>query len=245
MKTAVQLYNFRNELREDYRGTLRRIAELGYEGVEFAGNYGDIAPEELAALLQELGLECAGTMFKPEELADPEGIAYRYAAALNSPAVTISLMLPDFVAAETETADLLRRLGAAAAVHPGLVFSYHNHWREFAEVGGEPVMYRLLDATDPRQVFWEPDVCWIVRGGGDPAAAIRRYADRILQIHLKDIEVPDNAKTTTELGRGVIDLAAARAAVAGTGCRWQIVEQDNTRLSPFESAAISLQYLRG
>ena len=245
MKTAIQLYNFRNELKADYEGTLRRVAELGYDGVEFAMNYGGIEPEKLAELLRELKLECAGTMFKPEELLDPAGVAYRYAEALNSPAVTISLMHPDFVVAEAETLALLRRLGDAAAKHPGVVFSYHNHWREFVEVDGAPVMYRLLDATDPQRVYWEPDVCWITRGGGSPAAALRRYGQRILQVHLKDIEVLDDNKTTTELGRGVIDLAAARAALAETRCLWQIVEQDNTRLSPFESAAIGLRYLRG
>ena len=244
MKTAVQLYNFRNELKADFEGTLRRVAELGYDGVEFAMNYGGIEPEKLAALLRELGLGCAGTMFRPEELLDPAGVAYRYAEALCSPAVTISLMHPDFVAAEAETLALLRRLGDAAAQHPGLIFSYHNHWREFVEVDGEPVMYRLLDATDPERVCWEPDVCWITRGGGDPAAALRRYGARIRQVHLKDIEVLDDTKTTTELGRGVIDLAAARAALAETRCLWQIVEQDNTRRSPFESAAESLRYLR-
>ena len=245
MKTAIQLYNFRNELKEDFAGTLRRVAELGCDGVEFAMNYGGIEPERLAALLNELGLACAGTMFKPEELLDPAGVAYRYAEALGSPAVTISLMLPDFAAAEAETRDLLRRLGDAAAEHPKLVFSYHNHWREFVEVDGEPVMYRLLDATDPQRVYWEPDVCWITRGGGDPSAALRRYGDRILQVHLKDIEVLDDTKSTTELGCGVIELAAARAALAETRCEWQIVEQDNTRRTPFESAALSLAYLRG
>ena len=54
MKLGLQLYNFRNELNEDFRGTLKKIAALGFSGVEFAGNYGQIPPAELAGLLQEL-----------------------------------------------------------------------------------------------------------------------------------------------------------------------------------------------
>ena len=90
MKFAVQLYNFRKELGEDFRGTLKAIAELGFDGVEFAMNYGQIAPDELAAYIRELNLECAGTMFQQEELEDAASPVYEYALKLNSPAVTIS-----------------------------------------------------------------------------------------------------------------------------------------------------------
>ena len=58
MKAGLQLYNFRNELAADFKGALREIAKIGFDGVEFAGNYGGIAPDELAAYLKELKLEC-------------------------------------------------------------------------------------------------------------------------------------------------------------------------------------------
>ena len=68
MKLAVQLYNFRVELKQDFKGTLREIAKLGFDGVEFATYYGNMEPDELAALLKELKLECAGTMFPKDIL---------------------------------------------------------------------------------------------------------------------------------------------------------------------------------
>ena len=55
MKIAVQLYNFRNELARDYRGTLRKIAEMGFDGVEFAGFYGHSA-EAVKEMLDRNGL---------------------------------------------------------------------------------------------------------------------------------------------------------------------------------------------
>ena len=64
MKFAVQLFNFRKELNEDFRGNLKEISKLGFDGVEFAMNYGQAAPDELAAYLRELHLECACTMFQ-------------------------------------------------------------------------------------------------------------------------------------------------------------------------------------
>ncbi|MBQ4328468.1 MAG: hypothetical protein IJC27_01945 [Lentisphaeria bacterium] len=74
MKFGVQLYNFRDALEKDFRGALREIAKLGFDGVEFAINFGNIEPEELAALLKELKLECAGTMFFKDALLDRENI---------------------------------------------------------------------------------------------------------------------------------------------------------------------------
>ena len=188
MKIGIQLYNFREALGVDFAGTLRRVADLGADGVEFF-SYGGIAPRELAGLMRELGLACAGTMFDTNELKDPDNIAWEYARELSSPAVTIS-DLRDFAAEWTQVRDNCQIIGRNAAMH-GIVFSYHNHWAEFAKVGGTTAMELILADCDPKQVFMEPDICWLTRGGEDPAAFIRRHAGRIRQIHCKDIRQPN------------------------------------------------------
>ena len=78
MKLGLQLYNFREELKQDFRGTLREIAKIGFDGVEFAVNYGELEPEELAALLKELNLACAGTMFPKNILCEPDAPAWKH-----------------------------------------------------------------------------------------------------------------------------------------------------------------------
>lgn len=241
MKFAVQLYNFRKELAEDFVGTLRRIAALGYDGVEIAGDRGPLPPYGLAVLLRETGLECAGFMFDSEELLDSGNIAYEYAEAVHTPAVTINALV-DFSREWRNIAAACDRIGAAAAEH-GIVMSYHTHWAECEPVDGVPALFRILDATDPAQVFLEPDVCWLTRGKLDPAAVIRKYDSRITQVHLKDILVPDEVETTTELGKGVIDLRGSLAAASEIGAKWLIYEQDCCD-DPFRSAAESLEYLK-
>ena len=72
MKAGLQLYNFRNELSADFKGALKEIAKLGFDGVEFAVNYGGMEPEEIASFLKDLKLECAGPMFKADEIRNPE-----------------------------------------------------------------------------------------------------------------------------------------------------------------------------
>ena len=242
MKAGLQLYNFRNELGADFKGALKEIAKLGFDGVEFAVNYGGMEPEEISSFLKELKLECAGTMFKADEIRNPESKVYDYARALHTPAVTHSLST-DFAACYEEVKNNFAAAGKAAWQN-GFIFAYHNHWKEFALKEGVPVMELLLENTDQVSVGMEVDVCWLTRGGVDAGSFIRKYGSRIRQIHMKDILVIDDPETTTELGKGIIDLeSAAKAAHEIRDCRWLIYEQDTTA-DPFKSAAESLQYLK-
>ncbi len=241
MKIALQLYNFRDELKDDFKGTLRRIAALKVDGVEFAGNYGEISPLELAGFLRELNMECAGTMFKTDDLLDSENRAYEYAEALHTPAVTISAFI-DFASEYWKLRKICMEIGKIAERH-GTVFSYHNHWLEFTQVDGIPAIERILENTPPENVFLEPDVCWLTRAGIDPSDYLRKYARRIRQIHMKDILLPDDPETTCELGRGVVDLKSAYETALTTSCEWLIYEQDYSE-NPFESTAVSIAYLK-
>lgn len=241
MKIAVQLYNFRDELKNDFKGTLLKIAALGVDGVEFAGDYGEIPPIELADFLRELNLECAGTMFKAENLLNPENIAYQYAEALHTPAVTISAFI-DFSSEYGKLRKTCMEIGRIAEQH-GTVFSYHNHWLEFTLADGIPAMERILEKTSPENVFLEPDVCWLTRAGVDPSKYLRKYARRIRQVHMKDIRVPDDPETTCELGRGIVNLKSAYEAALATSCKWLIYEQDYSE-NPFNSAEVSVEFLK-
>ncbi|MBO4631169.1 MAG: sugar phosphate isomerase/epimerase [Lentisphaeria bacterium] len=242
MKLGVQLYNFRDALGADFKAALKEIAKLGFAGVEFTSSHGPFSPDELAAYLKELKLECAGTMFSADAIRNPGSEAYAYARALKTPAVTHSCMAPDFKAEYPVILKGIADSGAAAAQN-GFVFSYHNHWREFTDIDGISAMERILSETDPEKVFMEPDVCWITKGGQDPVAFIRRYGKRIHQIHIKDIADLSNYETTTELGKGVVDLPGVIAAAKEIGCLWLTYEQDYSA-DPFRSAEESLKYLR-
>ena len=240
MKIGIQLYNFREQLAKDFTGTLRRVAELGADGVEFY-SYGGVAPAELAELLKELKLQCAGTMFGTKELLDPNDIAWEYAKALSSPAVTISDMR-DFAKEWEIVRDNCRAIGRNAAAK-GLLFSYHNHWAEFAKVQGTTAMELILAGCDEKEVLMESDICWLTRGGENPAEFIRRHGNRIKQVHCKDIKQPDVPQTTCPLGEGVVDVVGALKAAREIGAEWAIYEQDFTD-DPFECARKSLAYLR-
>jgi len=241
MRAAIQLYTVRDLLKADFRGTLAGLAEMGYGAVEFAWVYGGLAPAELAALLKDLGLACCGMHVSLDQLTDPAGECYGYADALASEFVTTSLagsVGKDWDAAIAGAA----KAGATAAAR-GRTFSYHHHAQEFARIGGRYALDLLLERTDPALVKVQLDTHWILKGGEDPVRYIRRYAGRCPQLHIKDMDRSDGM--TAEVGTGILDVSGVLAAARDSGVRWVIVEQDHTKRTPLESAAMSLAFLKG
>lgn len=157
------------------------------------------------------------------------------------------------------TADDFKQLGrvmteiAKRVVDLGVGLGYHNHMGSLGEAPDE--VDRILDASDPRYVKLELDIAHYQQGGGDPVNALRKYRERLLFLHIKDLESPVPGATGgngrpyrfVELGRGKVDLPAVFAAVKEIKFRgWAVVEldavPDNAR-TPKESAIISKKYL--
>jgi len=133
----------------------------------------------------------------------------------------------------------------------GVSVGYHNHMGTLGERPEE--VDQILQAADPRYAKLELDVAHYFQGGGDPAKAIAKYHDRLLFLHIKDVELVPDAPSGkrpfrfVELGRGRVDLPAVFAALHQVNFRgWAIVEldavPDKTR-TPKDSAAISKKYL--
>jgi inosose dehydratase len=114
---------------------------------------------------------------------------------------------------------------------------------------------QIMDAVDPRYVKLELDIAHYDQGGGNSASAIRKYRDRLLFLHIKDVEGlvsaagADQSRSYrfVELGRGKVDLPAVFKALKDVKFRgWAIVEldgvPDKTR-TPKEAALINKKYL--
>ncbi len=133
----------------------------------------------------------------------------------------------------------------------GISLGYHNHMGSLGERPEE--VEQILQATDPRYAKLELDVAHYFQGGGDPAKVIEKYGDRLLFLHIKDVEAsPDSVDAKrpyrfVELGRGRVDLPAVFDALHKVNFRgWAIVELDAVPgkvRTPKESAAISKKYL--
>jgi inosose dehydratase len=133
----------------------------------------------------------------------------------------------------------------------GVSLGYHNHMGSLGERPEE--VDRILQVVDPRYAKLELDVAHYFQGGGDPVEAIKKYHDRLLFLHIKDVEpLPDGANAKrpyrfVELGRGRVNLPAVFDALNGVNFRgWAVVELDavpDKARTPKDSAAISKKYL--
>ena len=248
------------------RQAIDDVAEVGFKGIQLRTSalpeFGD-RPAALKELLAQRGLtmvafSSGNVRIDPEFEAEDIATHMKHARFVRD-AGGLYLQLIDsrpkrpLVPADYQRMGrLLTEIGRRTA-DIGVPAAYHHHMNSVGERTEE--VDRVLDATDPKYVKVLLDVAHYQQGGGDPVAAVRRYADRILFLHIKDVQSPLPGNTGdpmrsyrfVELGRGQVDLKAVFAALNEVKFRgWAIVELDavpDKARTPKESAIIAKQYL--
>ena len=205
------------------------LARLGYKNVEpFAALYE--APERFRSLLDENGLTALSGHFDLAMLEAEAGRAVDIARVLGIEIIVAPWLNPEDRPADAEgwkaigrrLAMLDERLSAA-----GLAFAWHTHDFEFLALpdGTFPIEHLLEGNT----VGLELDVAWVVRAGGNPVAWLKKYADRIVAVHVKDVAGEgQNGEQDgwADLGYGTIDWTSIWPAVTATRARLAILEHD-------------------
>lgn len=241
-KIGLQLFTVREQLAQDFEGTLRQVAALGYQGVEFHTFVGRSA-EEVKALLDELGLEIVGTHIGYSRLLDhlDEEIAYHKAIGNKY------LIVPYLTEEQRQWKDVFDNLVAigTAVQKAGLMLGYHNHDFELTEqIDGKPVFDVLFESVPAHLLKVEMDTCWVHYGGYDPVEYIKRYTGHLPLIHLKDMSRDEDGKAVTvELGKGEVHLRAIIDAAVEANVEWIIVEQDYCTNPPLQSIETSIQWI--
>ena len=230
---------------------IAEIGSLGYEGVEmFDGNVADYAtrPQELTTMLEDAGVELVsvytGGNFIYDEILPDELHRVTRAAELAQQFGAANLVVGGGARRASGTKDEdYERLGAAldavtdiAAAH-GLAACYHPHLTTIVESPED--LDRLMALT---RIGFCPDTAHLAAGGGDPAALIRRYPDRLSHVHLKDLR--RDPLEFLPLGVGQIDFADVRDALVESGYDgWLVVELDSYDGDPRDAAAHSKTFL--
>ncbi|MBQ6351651.1 MAG: sugar phosphate isomerase/epimerase, partial [Lentisphaeria bacterium] len=235
---AIQLYSFREALKANFQDTMKQIAELGYDGVEFAFYFGGMEPDQLADFMKSLGLQTWAVHVNLLKANDPAYPDYTYAKALGARTIICSGKKDGFVENLDELKTQVRAVRDAAKTH-GLEFVYHNHAFEFAKLADGSYGYDALVGDD---LDVELDVYWLTQGGVDPVEYIKRYGKRLPLLHLKDRNPVTNS--FTELGTGDVPLKACVDALEGSICRGLVYEQDICNYPGVESAKISIANIR-
>ncbi len=255
---GLQLFSVRDHMDKDPVGTLRAIAEMGYDGVETCGLAG-LTPAEFRKVCDEAGLRIisahGGYEFIIRDIeqtvADYEIMGADYLVM----AYTSPDNWPGHENYEKHSAELKASCEYAKA--HGMQILYHNHEGEMARFGDSTLLDGIIGGTDG-ELMYEPDLCWVNIGGVRPADFLREHAGRCPVIHIKDFYCGDDYVANRcdphrpdsfqhrPIGYGRQDMPAIIDTAESTGAKWLVVEQDCESLgrSQLECAALSCSWLR-
>ncbi|MFW6164208.1 MAG: sugar phosphate isomerase/epimerase family protein [Planctomycetota bacterium] len=233
------------EAKEDFWGTMERVAAIGYQGVEGGRQLleGDAAAN--IERFHAFGLQVLAASAKREALRDNLDQVIADAHALQAPRVAVWWGPCESKEQLLRDAELYNAAGATLAAE-GLKLCYHNHDHEFRTTfDGLYALDVLAANTDPEALFFEPDIAWVTFGGEDPVRLLHRLAGRVAAIHVKDLWSLDERGCFTAVGTGVVQVKEAVQAAIDTGVEWVVVEQDRLRnLTAFETLTLSYLYLK-
>ena len=246
--TGIELYSVRNELKKDPEATLRAVAAMRYQGVEFYAPYfewTESQTKQTRKLLDDLGIRCFSTHNDSSYLT-PEKIsrARDMNLILGSKYVVMSSSNPGpGLDGWKAVADALSF--AADQLEPsGLKAGYHNHNREFTPLEGHRPMEVLAKNTKP-SIMLQLDVGTCLEAGSDPVAWIQANPGRIRSLHLKEWSPEPGKGYTVLFGEGAAKWKEIFAAAESTGgVEYYLIEQEGSRFSELETAKRCLQSFR-
>ena len=243
---GLELYSVRTELARDLPGTLREVARIGYDSVEFYAPYYDWTPpyaKDVRSLMDDLGLRCHSTHNHIESFTPGEGMAK--AIELNQIIGARQLILsmaPKGTEGVEAWKNLCGRLSTAVdQLKPhGLAAGFHNHQVEWVSLDGRQRIIDVIAGHTPREFVLQFDVGTCMEAGADPIAWINANPGRIRSVHLKDWapgKASDEKGYRVLFGEGISPWGELIAAVESTGgVEHYLMEQEGSRFSEFETA---------
>ena len=252
-KCYIQLYSLKEEAAKDFDGMLKRLADMGYTGVEFAGgNYGGHSATDLRKLLNQLNLDALSSHLMSDQVVTQ----LDYACELGIKYIIDPMSAFSTYEEALAFAEKLNETGKLCAER-GIIFGYHNHRHEFLPSKDGTLMETLIKNTDPDLVCFQLDVGWATCSGIDVPAFINKYAGRIAMIHVKECAIVDGPEAATDwskfpkdadgkpiippevlkkfseqaawnvaAGKGVIDWVKVRDAALAQGAEAFIIERE-------------------
>jgi sugar phosphate isomerase/epimerase len=243
---GLELYSVRNELKDDLMGTVRAVAKMGYECVEFFSPYYAWTPDyakQVRQMMDDAGIRCMST-HNGAETFTRDGMAH--AVELNGILgakfiVWASAGNPKTLDGWKTVAERLNQ-GAEKMKSAGLRAGYHNHQLEFTPIDGKRPM-GVLAANTGKDVMLQLDVGTCIEAKSDPVAWVDQNPGRIRSMHCKDWSPEKGYKVL--LGDGVAPWKKLFAAAEKTGgLEYYLVEQEGSDLPPMETAQRCLDNFR-
>lgn len=254
---GLALYTVRDDMGEDAKATLQKVADAGYAYIEAAGydhgKFYGMEPQAFKTYLDRVGLTPVSTHMggvtmenADQQIADAKAAGFTYFTIPVPPMGMFTFdresMTMGMDGSVEDLATILTTLGKKCE-EAGLKLLYHNHDFEYKENedGVVPIDY-LLENTDPDYVNFQMDLYWVTRAGADPVAYFEKYPGRFKLWHVKDM---DKEGKFAPVGEGTIDFSRILKKKNASGMENYFVEQDMTwDKKPLEVIKISHKGLK-
>jgi sugar phosphate isomerase/epimerase len=260
---GIQLYTLRDEVSKDVKGTIAKIAEIGYTSVEIigynAGKFFGFSPADFADIFKQNHLKIPSGHYGATKfltMGDEEDLkkTIEDASKMSHDFFTIAFLTPDMRTSLDDYKKLASKFNRVGELvkNAGMKLAYHNHNFEFKDWGaGKTGFDVFLKETDPQLVYFELDMYWVTRAGGDPIQLIKSNPGRIQMWHIKDMASKEDPtfdvggdQFFTEVGTGIINYKEIFKYKKESGMKYFFVEQDHVKIPVYESIANSLKYIR-
>lgn len=243
---GLELFSVRDQLKQDLMGTVRAVAKMGYDCVEYFSPYYAWTPayaKQVRQMMDDAGIRCLSTHNGPESFKS-DGIDH--AIELNGIIgsrfiVWASAGNPKTLDGWKSVADRLNQ-GNEKMTTAGLHAGYHNHQLEFMPIDGKRPI-EVLAANTSKDVMLQLDVGTCIEAGSDPVAWVEANPGRIRSMHCKDWSKERGYKVL--LGEGVAPWKKLFEAAEKTGgLEFYLVEQEGSDYPPMETAERCLASFR-
>ncbi len=210
---------------------------MGYEAVEFAGYYG-LDGATLAGMLNDAGLTCAGAHTGMDQL---EGDALAETVEINKAVGNDRLIIPG-----ADLSDVNAAIARMNTIHEqvkaaGMKLGFHNHTGEFEMVDGKTIFDHIFEGTAD-DFLAQVDIGWAQAAGQDVPALLRKYANRIETVHVKEYK-PDTPQAV--VGEGAVDWPSVMSIMEDEmNVQCYVVEQEQYEVGPMESAKGCIDNIR-
>lgn len=224
---------------------MTQLAKMGYKQFEsYGGPQGflwGMEPKEIKSFLGDMGVKLVSTHFdfrkdlaKSIDMANGAGLSY-----LLCPYIGPQKSMDDW----KRIADDFNKTGEQVR-KGGLKFGYHNHDYSFKPLDGQIPQEYLLANTDPQNVMFELDLCWIEAAGQDAAQHLKKYGKRYELCHIKDFNKVDGKVVQADLGKGVVNYRHILNTAIDNGMKYFLVEQEQYPVSPMASMQADADYMK-
>ena len=221
-RAGIQLYSLR-DVDLPFDELLGRVADAGFEGVEFAYRVRDEEADAVASALEEEGLEAGGAHVSIGDLEDDFEDTVAFYDAIDCHEIVIPSLPGECFQSQDaieQVADRVEGIAAELADHD-MRLHYHNHLQEFVDLDGTSGFHRFIDATE---IGIEIDVGFIVQTDYDAVELIESLGDRATLVHLKDTS-PETGESVP-LGEGAVDVEAVLGACEAGPTEWVFYEYE-------------------